>query len=164
MLENISRSLVSGIAGSVLVLLLTFPSIFGIASHFWAPKTKSDAVYEDKDGVATKESEAAYSAKIPKTLLSIFSVSGLAISIVLAVLGTLNDDAFFIESWLNAAQWVNSRDSDGRNILTVSRLFWSSRPSALYQSRTPSKASIWDCVHSFLPCFSWPTFCSRTGS
>ena len=111
MLEYDSRSLASGVGGLALVFLLTFPSLFAITSHFRESKPKSE-IYEDEDGIASEESMAAYSAKAPKTVLSIFTVAGLLTSISLGVFGTLNrdHDSMFIQNWLIAAQWVSIRD------------------------------------------------------
>jgi hypothetical protein len=107
MLESDSGSLVAGVAGFALILLLTLPSLHGIVSHLRGPKSKPE-LYADKDGIATKESMARYSAKIPKILLSIFTISGLCISIALAALGTLNQETFmFKENWVNAVGWVS---------------------------------------------------------
>ena len=108
MLENDSRSLASAAAGLLLVLLLTFPSSIAIASHFRETKQKSTSIYEDKDGIASEESMAEYSAKIPKILLSLFAILGLSTAIALAILGTLNQDAdrMSIENWLLVGQWV----------------------------------------------------------
>lgn len=111
MLEYDSRSLAAGTAGLALVLLLTLPSLFAITSHFRETKSKPE-IYEDKDGVASEESMAAYSAKASKILLSIFTFAGFLTATSLAVLGTLNrnDDPMFIQNWLNLAQWVCRRD------------------------------------------------------
>jgi hypothetical protein len=111
MLEIDSRSLALGLAGLILVFLLTLPTSIGIASHFREAKQKF-AGYEDQDGAASEESMAEYSAKIPKILLSIFTVFGLFTAIALAVLGTLNQEAdrMFVENWLNVGQWVRTRD------------------------------------------------------
>lgn len=111
MLEYDSRSLAVGASGLALVLLLTFPSVFAIASHFREPKSKSE-IYEDKDGIASAESMAAYSAKTPKILISIFTIIGFLTATALAVLGTLNrdQDFTFLQNWLNVAQWVSTRD------------------------------------------------------
>ena len=107
MLESDSRFLIAGVAGFALILLLTLPSLHGIVSHLREPKSKPD-LYADKDGIATKESMARYSAKSPKILLSIFTISGLSVSIALAALGTLNQETFmFKENWINAAGWVS---------------------------------------------------------
>jgi hypothetical protein len=111
MLEYDSRSLAVGEASLGLVFLLTFPSVSAIISHFRETKSKSE-IYEDKDGTASKESMAAYSAKAPKTLLSFFTIIGFLTATSLALLGTLNrdHDLTFIQNWLNAAQWVCTRD------------------------------------------------------
>jgi hypothetical protein len=110
MLENDSRSLVSGAAGLVLVFLLTLPSLASAASHLRESKPKSKSksnIYEDKDGIATENSVTEYSARIPKIFLSVFATFGLGTSIALAVLDTLaRSDA--LESWLNFAQWVRT--------------------------------------------------------
>ena len=121
MLENDSRSLVAGVAALALVLLLTLPSVIGIASHLRDPKPKSN-IYEDKDGVASEKSVAEYSAKIPKISLGIFTISGLSLSIALAVLGIVGEsDGLLVEDWVNVAQWVCPRDSK-RSFADISRL------------------------------------------
>ena len=106
MLENDSRSLVAGVAGLVLVALLTIPSLVGVATHLRESKPQSNR-YEDKDGAATAKSVAEYSATIPKILLSVFAVLGLATSIALAVLETLAG-VDVIEGWVNVGQWVGT--------------------------------------------------------
>ena len=102
-----SRAFAAGISGLCLVVLLTFPSLIGIVTHFRDPKSKS-TVYEDKDGVATEESMAEYSAMVPKFALSIFTTLGLLTAVALGVLATMNadEDPMFIENWMNVAQWV----------------------------------------------------------
>ena len=111
MLEYDSRSLASGAGALASVLVLTFPAVSAIASHFRESKPNSE-IYEDKDGIASEESMAAYSAKVPKTILSLFTVAGLLTAVPLGVLGTLDldHDSLFIPNWLNAAQWVSTRD------------------------------------------------------
>ena len=104
MLEYDSKSLASAAVSLLLIALLT---IVGVVSHFREPKSKP-ALYEDKDGVASEESMAAYRAKYPKILLSIFTVLGFATAVCLAVLGTLDHrlDPMPLENWLTAGQWV----------------------------------------------------------
>ena len=106
MLENISRSLVAGVAGLALVFLLTLPSLAGVASHLRDPKPQSK-IYEDEDGVATQKSVAEYSAKLPKIFLSVFAVLGLGTSIALAVLETVAG-VDVIEGWVNVGKWVRA--------------------------------------------------------
>ncbi|TAQ84026.1 hypothetical protein B7494_g7650 [Chlorociboria aeruginascens] len=99
------RSIAAGAVGTTLILILTFPSLMSILSHFRAHTSKSE-LYQDRDGVATEGSTAAFTAKLPKTVLSIFTVLGLGTSIALAVIGTVNPgDGMILESWLNSVQW-----------------------------------------------------------
>ncbi|RDW75857.1 putative ABC bile acid transporter [Coleophoma crateriformis] len=106
MTEKISASLASGFAGLVAVGLLTIPALFALFCHFRQKKPKS-ATYEDRDGVASKESIEQFSAKLPKIFLFLFIVAGLSVSIALAILEILNitEDGLILESWLNVAAW-----------------------------------------------------------
>jgi hypothetical protein len=106
MIENESRAFVAGVAGLVLVFLLTIPSLAGVATHLRESKPQSN-VYEDEDGIATDKSVAEYSAKIPKILLSVFAVLGQVTSIALAILETLAG-VDVIEGWVNVGQWVGT--------------------------------------------------------
>lgn len=109
MLEHFSRSLVSGIIGSVLVFLLSIPSFIAVTS---IPKSKPKSdIYQDKDGVSTREAMAQYSAKIPKILIASFTVTGFAFSTALAVNGVLHLDEGF-EYWFNLVQWVSPHVMD----------------------------------------------------
>lgn len=110
MLEYDSGSLVAGAASLSVVALLTVPSVIAVVSHFREPKSKP-ALYEDKDGVASEESVAEYTAKYPKILLSLFTVLGFATAACLAVLSTLDRDLdpMFLENWLSGGEWVSSR-------------------------------------------------------
>jgi hypothetical protein len=101
------RALAASSVVLVLDFLLTAPSVIAIHSHFRRKKTKPRR-YEDKDGVASEESMAAYSAKIPKIVLGIFTIAGFVIATSLAVLTTLNrnENITFVQNWLNVAQWV----------------------------------------------------------
>jgi len=97
MFEKDSTVLLSGVValGSILV------------SHLRISQSKPE-IYEDRDGTATKESLGKFSTKLPKTLLAVFTLAGLFVSMTLAVLGTLNDDGLFLENWISAAQWVRT--------------------------------------------------------
>lgn len=123
MTEKDSRSLASGIAGTVIILFLTLPSVIGILSHLRSSKPKP-RIYEDKDGVATEESMAKYSAKLPKIFLVVFVALGLCTSTALAILGTLGSPTpTLLEDWLNAAQWVRTRDAFNIMLTLCSSLF-----------------------------------------
>ncbi|KAE8555903.1 hypothetical protein EYB25_000601 [Talaromyces marneffei] len=101
------RAFAASIAALALDLLLTAPAVIAIHSHFRHKKTKP-RLYEDEDGVASEESMAAYSATIPKVVLSIFSIAGFVAATSLAVLTTLNqnENSTFVQNWLNVAQWT----------------------------------------------------------
>jgi hypothetical protein len=60
--------------------------------------------YHDKDGIATKESEAAYSYHLQKVLILLLSAVGSLDSFVLAVIATQSSPA--IVQWLRLVSWV----------------------------------------------------------
>lgn len=97
----------ANIAVLVLDFLLTAPALIAIHSHF-RHKNSKPRLYQDKDGVASEESMAAYSAKIPKIMLTICTIAGFAIATSLAVLTTLDQNGTFVQNWLNVAQWVKT--------------------------------------------------------
>lgn len=104
-----SLSLASALIGFSLLLLSTFSSLRRIAPRVLTTKDERlPNIYRDKDGVATAKTVAAYSTRTPKSLICLLSVLGLAVSISLAVLGTLSRDDAFLENWLNAASWVTT--------------------------------------------------------
>lgn len=99
------------IGGVVLLLLMTTPAFWQLAKKIYILKyrqKKPDGVYEDKDGVATEASEAAYSATLPLCAVCASSVLGFAVSTTFAVLVTLDitRDGMLIENWLVVAGWV----------------------------------------------------------
>ncbi|RDL31200.1 uncharacterized protein BP5553_09989 [Venustampulla echinocandica] len=107
MLEDGSRLTAAGVTGLVLVLLLTFPSFTSISIHIRESKSNpKPKIYEDEDGVATEQSMAKYSAKIPKIFHVFFTISGLSAAVALAILATINSPrGMFADDWLNVAQW-----------------------------------------------------------
>jgi hypothetical protein len=108
LLDSHSACLAAGAAGLVLLVLLTVPALLATVSHFREAQSKASLIYEDKDGVASEESMAAYSAKVPKIIISILSVLGFSTGTAVAVLGTLHQhrDIALLPDWLNVAQWV----------------------------------------------------------
>ncbi|CAG8951038.1 hypothetical protein HYFRA_00006436 [Hymenoscyphus fraxineus] len=105
MLQLDARSLVAGAAGVVLTFLLTLPSTLTLWKLLGSGKARQDT-YEDKDGIATKESLAKYTAKVPKIWIGILTVLGLLTSVALAILATLDSNQWMLlENWLNVAQW-----------------------------------------------------------
>lgn len=108
--------LVKGVAASLaLVGLGCIPAVAAIAKRFCKKEQKQDAIYEDGDGKSTPEAVKAYSAKVAKTLLLLFSAAGCGISIALAVLDTMVISMYgsrFREDWLTMAAWVSFRTYD----------------------------------------------------
>jgi hypothetical protein len=124
-----ARALAAGIAALALSSFFTVPSVTAVAAHFRQPKPKPK-LYEDRDGIATEESMAAYSAKAPKVILSVFTIVGFAAATFLAVLTTLhrNDYSVFVQNWLNVAQWVSrtpkTTESSKKFVLKLLFRFW----------------------------------------
>jgi hypothetical protein len=102
----------------VLIGVLTISPLWTLVASFRRTRTVAqDALYQDKDGVATKESMAAYSTTRQFILVFIGTGLGLAASFSLAVFATVNSQSFDILSiWLLNLSWVGhllpkSRDS-----------------------------------------------------
>lgn len=87
--------------------LFSIPAIVAIINQTrrGAPK---ENFYEDRDGKSTPEAVAAFSNKTPKAVILLFSSLGLATSIAISVLTTLDParDSLFLENWLATASWV----------------------------------------------------------
>jgi hypothetical protein len=103
MLETFSRFLGSGITGSVLILLLSTPSGIALLSRS-SPKSEPE-IYQDKDGVATPESVAKYSAKFSKISIASLTVAGFGFSVGMGVYGIIHTDQSIV-NWLTVMQWV----------------------------------------------------------
>ncbi|RAL62078.1 hypothetical protein DID88_002564 [Monilinia fructigena] len=71
MLDINSSSLATAIACLLVVIVLTLPSVSSIISHFREKDKQNLNNYTDKDGSATEETIAAFSTKLPKSLLII---------------------------------------------------------------------------------------------
>ncbi|ORY70217.1 P-loop containing nucleoside triphosphate hydrolase protein [Pseudomassariella vexata] len=90
----------------VAIGLFSLPSLQHLTSQLRRRDTKPE-VYEDDDGKATPEAVAAFSTKVPKAFVILFSIIGLCVSITLAVLSTLSQgDGLFVENWLGVGAWV----------------------------------------------------------
>ena len=97
-----------GAVACAVICVCTIRTIFILTSSIAQTKKSGiPQIYEDKDGAATPESTAEFSAKVPKIIVGLLSFSGLGVSSAIAVLGTIDGkDVFFLENWLNAASWV----------------------------------------------------------
>lgn len=97
------------IAGTGLgfVTISTITSVFTAASSLVTENknTTSKEVYEDEDGTSTEELTQAHSTKYVKFALALFTSGGLAVSVALAVLNTLNGNIFSVEDYVILAAW-----------------------------------------------------------
>lgn len=94
--------------GLGIILLVSIPAVFTFILQLTTRQPKQDA-YEDKDGKATLESVAAYSAKLPKILIVLFAALTCSTGIATAVLATLHigQDDLFLDNWLSAGASVS---------------------------------------------------------
>ena len=95
--------------GLGIVGLVSIPAVFTFMLQLATRQQKQDT-YEDEDGKATPESVAAYSAKLPRTLIVLFAALTCSTGIATAVLATLplGQDGLFLENWLSAGASVSS--------------------------------------------------------
>ena len=95
------------VTGVALVGLGSLPAVFGFVRCFTKRKARQEVLYEDADGKATVESQRAYSAKVPKTVILSSAFAGLALSIAIALLSS-NHKASSLNDWLSTGAWVRS--------------------------------------------------------
>lgn len=94
----------------ILVGVLTISPAWTLVKSFRRTKTTTDnALYQDKDGIATEESMAAYSTKTSLVFIFMSCLLGLAASFALAVFATVSRAYFHhIPSiWLLSVSWVS---------------------------------------------------------
>ncbi|KAK9788369.1 putative P-loop containing nucleoside triphosphate hydrolase protein [Seiridium cardinale] len=98
--------LASSATGLGLIALSTAPAVISSVAQLRSHESRSD-VYEDEDGKSTPQAVKAYSAKIPKAFILLFSLIGLGLSIALAVLSTVGEtNGLFLENWLGVVAWA----------------------------------------------------------
>ncbi|KAI9642616.1 hypothetical protein NHQ30_009421 [Ciborinia camelliae] len=100
-----SGSLAAAICSLLVVSILTLPSGFSVVSHFRGKGKQDLDHYRDKDGVATKETIAEFSTKVPKILLIISALLAFGSSLTLAILNLFRYDGLNLEDWINVALW-----------------------------------------------------------
>jgi hypothetical protein len=78
-----------------------------------APKSVQSRLYEDEDGIASEESQKAYSTKFQNTVALVITTSGFAIALSNAILVTIRQDHSlgFPDVWLRFGLWVSSFNS-----------------------------------------------------
>lgn len=116
-----TAQLASLATGSVALLLATVdsvPAIKSIADRISRraqldESTLARTVYRDDDGEASEQSLRAFSDKWPRVAIALFSVSGLSVTLALAVLTTLKDNAGnAILDCLQFGVWVSKAEQE----------------------------------------------------
>ncbi|RMD44291.1 hypothetical protein DV735_g885, partial [Chaetothyriales sp. CBS 134920] len=109
--DNTQAALAIAVATLSVVSLLCHPALILAVKRTLGKSTSffqySDR-YEDDDGVATAESQSAYSDLIQRVILLSFSVLGLLAALVLAVLASVNATAatVLVGQWVQFAVWI----------------------------------------------------------
>lgn len=109
-----STSFIVSIASSACVLTLSLPHLVHSARRCLSSNRKYqaiDALYEDEDGKASEDSQAAFSDFIQRLVLIVASACGLALATVFAVVtlthrGTSNNTHLVVQQWLQFGSWV----------------------------------------------------------
>lgn len=112
--EATTTSFVVSIASAACVLILSLPHLSPLIHRCFSSNRKYQAVgeiYEDKDGRASDDSQAAFSDFVQQTTLIVASVIGLALSAASAVLNltqrnSSDDVHLVVQQWLQFATWV----------------------------------------------------------
>jgi hypothetical protein len=73
------------------------------------PKTEGAARYEDKDGVASEDSQKAYSVKSQNVILTLLTAAGFVVALAQAVLATIFHWTAITETWIDFTVWVGNR-------------------------------------------------------
>jgi hypothetical protein len=109
--QHTTASAAISITCLVLVVLLSVPSIRQSVSRLRAKKVHFQALadrYEDEDGVATEESEEAYSDFVPRLILVLLSAVASLDALAAAVLITSRPQfSLAFEQWLQFVTWVS---------------------------------------------------------
>ncbi|KAJ5141036.1 P-loop containing nucleoside triphosphate hydrolase protein [Penicillium atrosanguineum] len=113
MLDPQEMSFAIGCLAVLLAGLICIPAIKGITSRVARKAAREDeqslarVAYRDDDGEATEESLRAFSDKWQRVLITLTSISGLLVTLALAVLTTFNDSTNFASlAWLQFGVWV----------------------------------------------------------
>jgi len=109
-------SLATGSVALLLAAVDSVPAIKSIADRISRrsqldESTLARTVYRDDDGKASEQSLRAFSDKWPRVAIALFSVSGLSVTLALAVSTTLKDNAGnAILDWLQFGVWVSKAE------------------------------------------------------
>jgi hypothetical protein len=92
---------------SILVVLAIFLGIslwFSLTNKLKYDRSK---IYEDKDGVATAESQQKYSVGLYNVLLLVVLVAGVGLGLTVAILGTIHSWSSLNILWMEFSAWVS---------------------------------------------------------
>ena len=99
--------------GLALVGATSIPAFLTISRHVRARRDRiddhlnPDGLYEDKDGLASEESQQGYSTFIQRVLVLVGNITGFSLSIAVSVVGTTQSKGLLqTESWLTLGCWV----------------------------------------------------------
>ena len=139
MVDSTTASLTAAIVCLILVSILSIPATWQVVNRFRpGPKKDYQSVpekYEDEDGEATEESEAAYSDFVQRLALILLSVVGLVDSLVLAVLATARAyPKLSTEQWIQFATWL---------LLLFQAVILVVTPKCTRKSLCKSRAEMW---------------------
>lgn len=110
--------IILGSVGTGVILLLALPSITSLFSSRTSTGYKIlpgshdiNSLYEDEDGTATPDSQAAYSSRRVKIIICVFTALGFSASLSSAVLSTFiantrSTQLLLTQDWINFAAWV----------------------------------------------------------
>jgi hypothetical protein len=88
------------------VVLAAFSIRVSVLSRKQRASSGESKLYQDKDGVATEESQKAYSVRWQNIALIVFTFLGISVALVEAVLVTLRYPAIVCDSWAAFIHWV----------------------------------------------------------
>ncbi|KIW72199.1 hypothetical protein PV04_00411 [Phialophora macrospora] len=108
--HHTSASVAVSIACLTIVAVLSTPAAGQLITRLRGRKKQYAQLserYEDKDGVATEESEQAYSDLIPRLILILISTVACAVALATAILTTTRSYLpLSLEQWLQFATWL----------------------------------------------------------
>lgn len=103
---------IAGLTALILVFCTTIPTFIRIFERSTskargpAPNDTSK-LYQDEDGVATAETQTAYTTTLPKYVALSCSTLGFAASVGIAIYSTAHPTLIqYFEYWLNVGTWV----------------------------------------------------------
>jgi hypothetical protein len=109
---------------TIVIALFTVPSLrsLGKANSRVKNPNHDDTLYEDEDGVATKDSMAQFSNKTQFMIIFIVALAGLAISIADAIFTAVKEGFIFARSevpllgiWLLIPAWVSHEANNSKS-------------------------------------------------